>query len=59
MRKQFTTTIEESIQNKFRDTCSSNEVSMNVVLEALMDAYIKGQLQIEKQIKYSVSNLNQ
>ncbi len=60
MRKSFTTTIEESIQNEFRKTCISNDIGMNDILEALMEAYIKGHLEVKKVVKteYSVSPID-
>ncbi|HAT4331380.1 hypothetical protein [Clostridium perfringens] len=40
VRKSFTTTIDEEIQNKFREKCKYNEEKMNDVLEAFMNEYI-------------------
>ena len=58
MRKQFTTTIEESTQNRFKEVCSENDTTMNDVLEALMESYINGELKVEKQTIYKVSKLS-
>lgn len=48
MRKQFTTTINESIQKDFRMACVKNDFKMNVVLEVLMEMYSNGEIKIEK-----------
>lgn len=58
MRKSFTTTIEESIQQDFKQSCASNDIGMNDVLEALMKFYIDGKLKIERKVEYSVNHLN-
>lgn len=51
MRKTFTTTIEESIQKDFRETCSANNVKMNDVLETFMKSYTSGEFDIELEYK--------
>lgn len=47
MRKTFSTTIEESIQARFKQICDKNGYQMNEILETMMKAYIEGK------IKYS------
>lgn len=56
MRKQFTTTIEEDIQNKFRDKCNKKGDKMNDVLEAFMDAYLKDEFSIEKVVRFTLKS---
>lgn len=55
MRKTFTTTIEEKIQNEFRETCSTKNVKMNDVLEAFMKSYTAGEFDI--QVEYKLKQL--
>jgi regulator of PEP synthase PpsR (kinase-PPPase family) len=57
LRKTFTTTIEEKIQNDFRETCSKKNVKMNDVLEAFMKSFISGEFEVEFEYKLkSVKN---
>lgn len=51
MRKTFTTTIDENIQNDFRKTCSDKSVKMNDVLEAFMKSYVAGEFDVEVEYK--------
>lgn len=53
-RIQFTTTIDDDIQDKFRVTCAKNKVKMNDVLEAFMESYINGDFKVEKEVKFSL-----
>ncbi len=46
-RKSFTTTIEEEIQNEFKEKCKSNGEKMNDVLEAFMNEYIAGKYKLK------------
>lgn len=54
VRKQFTTTIEEEIQKKFKEKCSQTGEKMNDVLEAFMESYINGDFEIQKEVKFSI-----
>lgn len=56
-RKQFTTTIDENIQKKFKERCAEENDKMNDVLEAFMESYIDGEFTIEKEIKYSLKKI--
>lgn len=47
MRKAFTTSIEESISNKFKASCASEGLQMNKVLELFMQAYSDGKFRVE------------
>lgn len=55
-RKQFTTTIEEYIQDEFRKACSERGHKMNDVLETFMKAYIDDDisLKVEKTVKLTL-----
>ncbi len=57
-KKQFTTTIDESIQKSFREKCLLNNYKMNDILEALMDSYSKDEFLIEKKINFVVKKTN-
>lgn len=47
MRKAFTTSIDDSIQNNFKATCAKNGLSMNTVMELFMNAYSEGRFKLE------------
>lgn len=49
MRKPFSTSIEEVIQNEFKEKCSQTipNIPANSVLEVLMDGYNKGKIKVE------------
>lgn len=51
MRKTFTTTIDEKVQNDFRETCADKKVKMNDVLEAFMKSYTAGEFELEVEYK--------
>lgn len=51
MRKSFTTTIEESIQNEFKAKCKENGDKMNDILEAFMRSYIKDEIKLEQTVR--------
>lgn len=53
-RKTFTTTIEEDLQKKFKETCVGKGEKMNDVIEAFMQGYIKGDYILEKEVKYTL-----
>lgn len=53
-RKQFTTTIEEDLQNEFKAACAKDGMPMNNVLETFMRAYVKGKFKME--LKYESDN---
>lgn len=54
LRKTFTTTIDEEIQNSFKYSCKMNNVKMNDILEVLMNAYSKKEIKIELKTSYKV-----
>ena len=45
-RKPFTTTIDENMQQEFRQTCNERQEKMNDVLEVFMKSYINGEFTI-------------
>jgi hypothetical protein len=47
MRKAFTTSIEESIQNNFKSICAKNGLPMNTVIELFMKAYSENRFKLE------------
>lgn len=49
-RKQFTTTIEEDLQNDFKAACAKEGMPMNNVLETFMRAFASGKFKME--LKY-------
>lgn len=51
IRKSFTTTIEETIQNDFKVKCKENNDKMNDILEAFMRAYINGDVKLEQTVR--------
>ncbi|MFA9556081.1 hypothetical protein ACERII_02065 [Evansella sp. AB-rgal1] len=53
VRKHFTTTIEESISQAFKESCAENKVRMNEVLEAFMKSYSAGEFKVEMEYKIS------
>jgi antitoxin component of RelBE/YafQ-DinJ toxin-antitoxin module len=54
MRKQFTTTIDEDIQNNFKSACAKDGMPMNNILEVFMKAYYEGKFKME--LKYESEN---
>jgi len=53
-RKQFTTTIDEDLQNGFKAACAMEGVPMNNILETFMRAYVDGKFKLE--LKYEADN---
>lgn len=47
MRKNFATSIDKDISDKFKKTCDDYGLKMNIVLEALMNDFIKGNYTIK------------
>lgn len=46
MRKQFATSIDSEISDKFKKTCDEYGLKMNIVLEALMQDFSSGNYSI-------------
>ena len=49
-RKSFTTSIDITIQDKFKSSCMSNSQKMNDVLEVFMKSYIDGDFIIRNEL---------
>lgn len=47
MRKQYTTSIDTNISDKFKKTCENYNLKMNVVLEAFMQQFSEQQFKVE------------
>lgn len=51
-RRQFTTTVDGAIQDKFREVCKANDQKMNDVLEVFMKSYTDDQIIVRKEMTY-------
>lgn len=51
-RRQFTTTVDGEIQDKFREVCKANDQKMNDVLEVFMKSYTDDQIIVRKEMTY-------
>lgn len=47
LRKNFATSIDKDISDEFKKTCDGYGLKMNIVLEALMNDFIKGNYTIK------------
>lgn len=45
-RKTFTTTIDKSLQNKFKAKCAENGIKMNDLLEVFMQMYVNEKFEL-------------
>lgn len=45
-KKTFTTTIDESLQNKFKAKCAENGIKMNDLLEVFMKMYADNKFEL-------------
>lgn len=54
MRKLFSTTMDVNITAEFKKKCKEKGYDMNDVLESIMVEFIKGNLILERQGKYSI-----
>lgn len=52
MRKAFNTSIEEDIQNAFKEKCKLENIPMNKVLEMFMEGYINSKFVIEMKVNF-------
>lgn len=53
-RKNFATPVEELIQDEFKIECKNQGFKQNEVIEALMTGFINGEIQIKKEVSYSI-----
>jgi hypothetical protein len=55
-RKTFATTVEETLQDDFKATCKEKDIKINEALEALMQAFISKEIDIEVNTSYKVTS---
>ncbi len=53
-RKNFATPVDESLQDAFKAECKKQGYKMNEVIEILMNGFVNGDIQIEKEISYKI-----
>jgi len=53
-RKTFATTVEETLQEQFKNVCKQKDIKINEALEALMQAFINGEIDIEVNTTYRI-----
>lgn len=53
-RKTFATSIDGELQDAFKAECKKQGYKMNEALEILMKGFINGNIQIGKEISYTV-----
>lgn len=58
MRKTFATTVDENLQEEFKQSCKNKELKINEVLEALMKYFIDGNINVEVKTVYTVESVN-
>ena len=54
-RKSMSIQVEESLQDAFREKCKSEKLKYSEVAEALMQAYVSGNVFIQVETKYIVT----
>lgn len=47
--------IEESLQDTFREKCKSEKLKYSEVAEALLQAYVNGEIHVKVETKYKVT----
>ena len=55
-RKSFATTVEEALQDDFKKACKDKDIKINEALEALMQAFISKEIDIEVKTNYKVTS---
>lgn len=53
-RKNFATPVDENLQNAFKSECKKQGYKMNEVIEILMNGFVNGDIQIEREISYKI-----
>lgn len=53
-RKTFATPVDENLQEVFKKECKKQGYKMNEVIEILMNGFVSGDIQIEKEISYKI-----
>ena len=54
-RKSMSIQIEESLQDAFRNKCKSENLNYSEVAEALLQAYVNGDINVAIETKYKVT----
>ncbi len=54
-RKAMSIQIEESLQDTFREKCKSEKLKYSEVAEALLQAYVNGEIHVAVETKYKVT----
>lgn len=54
-RKAMSIQIEESLQDTFREKCKSEKLKYSEVAEALLQAYVNGEIHVQVETKYKVT----
>lgn len=54
-RKAMSIQIEESLQDTFRGKCKSEKLKYSEVAEALLQAYVNGEIHVTVETKYKVT----
>jgi hypothetical protein len=55
-KKPFSTQVDETISNLFRQKCKQNGESVTDVTEALLYLYANDKIQLEKRVTYDIKN---
>ena len=53
-RKNFGSPVEEKLQDEFKEVCKQQGFKQNEVIEALMQGYVDGKIQISKKLIYEI-----
>lgn len=53
-RKTFATTVDEGLQEQFKNACKDKSLKINEALEALMRAFVDGKIKVEVETIYTV-----
>lgn len=54
VRKPFGTPVDEDLKNEFKAECKKQGFEMNEAIEILMAGFVKGDIQIKKEISYKI-----
>lgn len=57
-RKNFGSPVEEKLQEEFKEFCKQQGLKQNEVIEALMQGYVDGKIQISKKLIYEIKQEN-
>lgn len=57
-RKNFGSPVEEKLQERFKEVCKQQGFKQNEVVEALMQGYVDGKIQISKKVTYEIRQEN-